>query len=98
MEKKSIYLHGRVDFSKFDNIKNAVLVSKERMELKEYAIAVENMKKFNSVIEFYPNEVIFAPDGIEKKRLTCVAGVFPSDKLYPADDLFFYREKNYILD
>lgn len=93
MEKKSIYLHGRVDFSKLDNIKNAVLVSKERMELKEYAMAVENMKKFNSVIEFYPNEVIFAPDGIEKKRLTCVVGVFPSDKLYPADDLFFYREK-----
>lgn len=74
-------------------MKNAVLVSKDRMGLKEYAIAVEEMKKSNHVIEFKPNDIIFAPEGIEKKRLVCTAGVFPSDKLYPADDLFFYRKK-----
>lgn len=90
---KSIYLHGRVDFSRLDDLENAVLVSKDRMELKEYAIAVDNMRKWNSIIEFKPNDIIFAPTGIEKKILTCVVGVFPSDKLFPADDLFLYRGK-----
>ena len=93
LDMKSIYLHGRVDFSKLDDAKNAVLVSTDRMGLNEYAMAVENIRKLNSVIEFHPNDVIFAPDGIEKKKLICVAGVSLSDKLFPADDLFLYRGK-----
>jgi len=93
MEKRSTYLHGKVDFSKLDDIKNAVLVSKDRIGLKEYAIAVEDMKKLSSVIEFKPNDIIFAPAGIEKKKLICVTGIFPSDRLYPANDLFLYRGK-----
>lgn len=93
IELKSIYLHGRVDFAKFVNVKNAVLVSKDRMKLKEYAIAVKDIEKSNTIIEFSPNDVIFAPEGIDKKKLICVSGFFPSDRLYPADDLFLYRGK-----
>lgn len=93
LDMKSIYLHGRVDFSKLDNAKNAVLVSTDRMGLKEYAMAVDNIRKLNSVIEFHPNELIFAPDGIEKKKLFCVAGIALSENLFPADDLFIYRGK-----
>lgn len=93
VELKSIYLHGRVDLSALDNVKNAVFISKERMALKEYAMAVKNMKRLNSIIEFNPGDYIFAPAGIEKNKLTCVTGIFPSNRLYPADDLFLYDEK-----
>lgn len=94
IEKKSIHLHGRVDFTKFVDVKKAVFVSKDRMNLKEYAIAVKDIEKSNTIIEFSPNSVIFAPEGIQKKKLICVSGVSPSDNLYPADDLFLYRGKN----
>lgn len=87
-------MHGRVDFTKFVDVKKAVFVSKDRMNLKEYAIAVKDIEKSNTIIEFSPNSVIFAPEGIQKKKLICVSGVSPSDNLYPADDLFLYRGKN----
>lgn len=93
IERKSIYLHGRVDFAKLADAKKAVLVSKDRMNLKEYVIATKAMEKMNTIIEFRPNDVIFAPEGIEKKSLICVSGFSPSDRLYPADDLFLYRGK-----
>lgn len=94
IEKKSIHLHGRVDFTKFVDVKKAVFVSKDRMNLKEYAIAVKDIEKSNAIIEFSPNSVIFAPEGMHKNKLICVSGVFPSDNLYPADDLFLYRGKD----
>lgn len=30
--------------------------------------------------------------------MICVTGVYPSDKLYPADDLFLYRPKELYVD
>ena len=39
------------------------------------------------------SEIVFAPSEVEKNRLIRIAGMYPSDKLYPADDLFFYRSK-----
>lgn len=92
-EQACIHLHGKVDLSKFCDEKSAVLVSSGRMKLEGYVKAVEQIKKSNSVIQFSPNEIIFAPESVEKNRLVCVTGIFPSDKLYPADDLFLYKRK-----
>ena len=91
VQNKSIYLHGRVDISKLSDVKNGILVSKNRMLLREYRESIKGMG--NSIIEFVPNDIIFAPEGIEKNRLVCVRGIFPSNQLYPADDLFLYRPK-----
>lgn len=88
-----IHLHGKVDLLKLGDEKRAILVSSGRMKLEGYAKAVEQIKKTNNVIQFSPIDIIFAPEGIEKDRLIFVTGIFPSDKLYPADDLFLYRGK-----
>ena len=56
------------------------------------------MKKTNNVIEFYPNDLVFSPSAVKKDKLICVTGVYPSDKLYPADDLFLYRPKELYVD
>lgn len=93
VDKKCIHLHEEVELSKLGDEKKALLISKDRMNLTEYAKSIENIKKTSSIIEFNPNEVIFAPEGIEKNKLVCVTGIFPSNKLFPADDLFFYRSK-----
>ena len=92
-KKQCIYLHGNIDLSKLGNEKNAILVSINRLNLKEYSKVVENIRKTNNVINFKPNDIIFAPEGIKKNNLVCVSGVHPSDKLRPANDLFLYRAK-----
>ncbi|MBO5192185.1 MAG: hypothetical protein J6C22_14445 [Bacteroides sp.] len=92
-EKRCIHLHGKVDLPRLDNKKRAILISTGRKHLDSYARAVEQIKKANNVIEFNPTDIIFAPENIEKNKLICVSGLFPSDKLYPADDLFLYRSK-----
>lgn len=63
------------------------------MNLTKYARSIEHIKRTNGVIEFEPNDIIFAPEGIKKNNLVCVTGILPSNKLYPADDLFLYRSK-----
>lgn len=88
-----IHLHGRIDLSKLNDKKNAMLVSEGRLNLDEYANAVERIKEANNIIEFSPNNIIFAPEGIEKQNLVCVSGLRPSNRLYPASDLFLYRPK-----
>lgn len=97
-EHRCIHLHGKVDLSKLCDKKDAILVSPDRMNYKEYAKTVDNIRKTNSVIEFYPNDIVFAPNEVEKDKLACVKGTYPSDKLYPADDLFLYRTKELYAD
>lgn len=92
-KQRCIHLHGKVDLTKIDDKKRAILISTGRMYLDSYARAVEQIKKVNNVVEFNPIDVIFAPENIEKNKLVCVTGIFPSDRLYPADDLFLYRSK-----
>lgn len=77
---------------------SGILVSAGGMNYKEYAKAVDNIRKTNSVIEFYPNDIVFAPSEVEKDKLVCVTGISPSNRLYPADDLFLYRAKELYAD
>ena len=59
---------------------------------------VDNIRKTNSVIEFHPNDIVFPPSEVEKDKMVCVTGIYPSDRLYPADDLFLYRAKELYTD
>ena len=90
---KCIYLHGKIDLSKLPNKKGAILVSTDRMNYEDYAEAIDYIKKKNNVIEIKPNNIVFAPEKINKNDLICVAGIFPSNNLYPISDLFLYRPK-----
>ena len=97
-EHRCIHLHGKIDLSKLRDKKASILVSAGGMNYKEYAKAVDNIRKTNSVIEFYPNDIVFAPSEVEKDKLVCVTGISPSNRLYPADDLFLYRAKELYAD
>lgn len=97
-EHRCIHLHGKIDLSKLRDKKDSILVSAGGMNYKEYAKAVDNIRKTNSVIEFYPNDIVFAPSEVEKDKLVCVTGISPSNRLYPADDLFLYRAKELYAD
>ena len=92
-ENKCIHLHGKVDLPGLSNEKNGMLISKDRLRLKAYAEAIESIRKTKNIIEFSPNEVVFAPEGVEKNKLVCVAGVLPSNKLFLSEDLFGYKSK-----
>ena len=43
-------------------------------------------------------DIVFAPSEVEKDKLVCVTGISPSNRLYPADDLFLYRAKELYAD
>lgn len=97
-EDRCIHLHGKVDLSKLCDKKDAILVSAGRMNYKECAKAVNYIGKTKSVIEFSPNDIVFSPSEVEKDKLICVTGIYPSDKLYPVDDLLLYRAKKIYTD
>lgn len=48
-EHRCIYLHGKIDLSKLCDKKASILVSAEGMNYREYAKAVDNIRKTNSV-------------------------------------------------
>lgn len=86
-DHKCIHLHGRIHLEKVGDVKNAILVSTERMNLEEYARTIESMRKIYSVIEIRPSEFILAPEKHEKSKLYNVLGLRTSKGLYPAKDL-----------
>lgn len=88
-----IYLHGRIDLDSFEDVENMLLVSRERNNLQEYQEAIKVIKKVTNVQLINASNIIFAPNCLEKKELINVAGVYPSDNLYPADDLFLHSKK-----
>lgn len=82
------HLHGYVELEKMKGIENVLYASAYRMKLREYMEAVELLSKSNNIKIIDTTPIIFAPSNIEKNDLVCVSGVFPSDKLYPANDIF----------
>lgn len=92
-DHKCIYLHGKIDLSRMPNKRSAILVSTDRMNYEGYAEAIGCIEKTNNIVEIKPNDIIFSPEGVNKNKLICVTGVFPSNNLYPANDLFLYRSK-----
>lgn len=90
---RCIHLHGDFDLDSSGDCKNVILVSECRMDLKEYAQAVDNIRRKCTVIEINPANIVFAPTTVKKNELLSVSGIYPSDKLFPADDLFLYMPK-----
>ena len=95
---KCIYLHGKFDVRKLNNIKGSILVSESEMKLDEYAKAVDQISNKNNVILFNPKDIIFAPNMIKKNNLVCVTGLRLWENLRLEDDLFMIEPKNLYVD
>ena len=88
-----IHLHGRIDYNALESKMNAFLYNYKRMNLKNYSDGVKEMKLKGTAVAFNSPNYIFAPEGLNKSKLTCIAGIFPSDKLHPAEDLYLVEPK-----
>lgn len=88
-DKKNVTkpLHGHVNLSKIYDDTN-MLVSIPRMKDKRYRTAVDELSKYNKVQTINLDEIVFAPSTVEKNHLICIEGIYPSDKIFPAEDLY----------
>ena len=91
--RKCIYLHGRIDYNMLENKTDAFLYNYKRMNLQEYREGIDRMKLNGKAVAFDSSKYVLAPEGLDKSRLTCIAGIFPSDKLFPAQDLYMVTPK-----
>jgi len=85
-------LHGHVDLSKINNDTD-MLVSIPRMRHEKYKDAVEELMKNNKIQIVDLGEIVFAPSTVEKNHLICVEGLYPSNRLFPAEDLYLLDRK-----
>lgn len=83
----AVPLHGRVDLDAIHENIN-VLVSSLRMSYDKYREAVEKVARNNKVQIVNLSDIIFAPSAVIKEHLICVEGIYPSNRLFPADDLY----------
>lgn len=79
------HLHGFFNLNAIDDRTKYILSSQRKM-LDEYTSAVEALSVGAEYINL--NKIVFAPEGVKKDKLISVAGIFPSDKTFPANDLF----------
>ena len=91
--EECIYLHGKIDLDSLGNEQNILLASRERNFFSKYKDAMDIIGKSNNVKLIDTSNIIFSPDSIPKEKLIDVIGVFLSDNLYPADDLFLRSPK-----
>lgn len=91
--EKCIYLHGKIDLDSMGDGQNILLASRERNCFSKYKDAMDVIGKFNNVKLIDTSNIIFAPDSIPKEKLIDVTGVYPSNNLYFADDLFSHSKK-----
>lgn len=63
-----------------------------------YSVIINNIFGVQIAEDFLKNDIVFAPSEVEKDKLVCVTGISPSNRLYPADDLFLYRAKELYAD
>lgn len=91
--KKCIYLHGEIDLDSLGDGQNILLASRERNSFSKYKNAMDTIGKYNNVKLIDTSNIIFAPDSIPKEKLIDVIGVYPSNNLYFADDLFPHSKR-----
>lgn len=86
------YLYGYIDLNPINcNEKPILFYSKERyIGLEEYRDKLNKMKKQFNVCELYTRDIVFSPEFHRKSEMIAL-GHYPSDLLYPADDLFIYE-------
>ena len=88
----SIPLHGKVNLNAIGDDIN-LIVSRPRMEADDYRKVVEQLSEKYKVQIANLDEIVFAPSGIDKDHLICVEGLYPSNCLYPMQDLFIPKRK-----
>lgn len=89
-----IPLHGRIDYNALENKMNAFLYNYKRMSFKEYNDGIEKMKLNSVAVALNSSNYVFAPEGIDKRKLICISGISPSNKLFPAEDLYLIKHKD----
>lgn len=87
------YLHGKIDLDSLGDGQNILLASRERNCFSKYKDAIDVIGKSNNVKLIDTSNIIFSPDSIPKEKLIDVIGVYPSNNLYPADDLFLHSKR-----
>lgn len=88
------HLHGWLDFNNLPDAAGVFLSSKERMNLPEYRAAIEEMRATGEDYNIDSFSLVFSPEGKDKEGLIYVTGLYPNDKLYPAEDLFIPKKKD----
>lgn len=91
--EECIYLHGKIDLDSLGNGRNILLASIERNCYSKYKDAMDIIGKSNNVKLIDTSNIIFSPDSIPKEKLIDVIGVYPSNNLYLADDLFSHSKR-----
>lgn len=91
--EECIYLHGKIDLDSLGDEQNILLASRERNCFSKYKDAMDVIGKSNNVKLIDTSNIIFSPDSIPKEKLIDVIGVYPSNNLYPADDLLLHSKR-----
>jgi len=91
---RCIHLHGQYDNSLFhENGKTFILYSEERYRgFENYDKVVAKLRDTYNLQPFYTWNIVFSPE-FSKKNEMITLGQYPSDKLYPANDLFLRERK-----
>ena len=92
-KEECIYLHGKIDLNSLGDGQNILLASRERNCFSKYKDAIDAIGKSNNIKLIDTSNIIFSPDSIPKEKLIDVIGVYLSNNLYPADDLFLHSKK-----
>jgi len=89
------YLHGKFDLSMYDNIKKKILISEKWKDIPEYKKIIDELHKENDIDILYRNntDVILSSTNKHKDKLNYVAGLYPSNDIYPSDDLLLINCK-----
>ena len=88
-EDRSIYLHGKYDFDKVKcNNKPVLHYSYERyLGYKGYKELIGKMNREYNMCELYTRPIVFSPEFYKKIEMMSM-GAYPSEQLYPSEDLF----------
>lgn len=90
--KSCKYLHGEFNLDAIKDNDIIYLASAERYNYDKYKNAIEQIKKNSNVIIIDTRGIIYAPEGIPKSNLICVSGIYPSEKIFLAEDLFPFEK------
>ncbi len=86
-ERICTHLHGFFDLDGYKK-STQFLISNRRKYLDSYSSAVGVIEGDKGEIDYL--KTVFAPQGLKKDQLVCIRGLFPSDNLFLADDLFLF--------
>lgn len=92
--ERSVYLHGKYNIASVRvNGKEVLHYSLERNRgYKGYNELVKKLEERFNMCELYTRDIIFSPEFYKKAEMAAM-GSYPSEHLYPANDLFLHELK-----